>query len=174
MSQSDDLTFVKKFSSIILGLVGITALIIVLAVSMRRPPDPADNPSQVTLTEERVAPVAGVHAGVQGQAAVAAVAAATQATATQAATADSTASPADGKQIYESVCSACHTAGVASAPQPGSDAFKQRMDAKGMDGLVASAINGLNVMPPRGGRTDLSDEDIRAAVAFMAEQPATP
>jgi cytochrome c5 len=48
------------------------------------------------------------------------------------------------------------------------------MDAKGMDGLVASAINGLNVMPPRGGRNDLSDEDIRAAVVFMAEQPATP
>jgi cytochrome c5 len=169
MSQSDDRTFVKKFSSIILGLMGITALIIVLAVSMRRPPDPADNPSQVTLTEERVAPVAGVHAGAQGQAAVAAVAAATQAVA-----ADSNTGPADGKQIYESVCSACHTAGVASAPQPGSDAFKQRLDAKGMDGLVASAINGLNVMPPRGGRTDLSDEDIRAAVAFMAEQPATP
>jgi len=169
MSQSDDRTFVKKFSSIILGLMGITALIIVLAVSLRRPPDPADNPSQVTLTEERVAPVAGVHAGAQGQAAVAAVAAATQAAA-----ADSNTSPADGKQIYESVCSACHTAGVASAPQPGSDAFKQRMDAKGMDGLVASAINGLNVMPPRGGRSDLSDEDIRAAVVFMAEQPATP
>ena len=166
MSQSDDRSFVKKFSSIILGLMGITALIIVLAVSMRRPPDPADNPSQVTLTEVRVAPVAGVHAGAQGQAAVAA--------ATQAAAADSNTSPADGKQIYESVCSACHTAGVASAPQPGSDAFKQRLDAKGMDGLVASAINGLNVMPPRGGRTDLSDEDIRAAVAFMAEQPATP
>jgi cytochrome c5 len=169
MSQSDDLTFVKKFSSIILGLMGITALIIVLAVSMRRPPDPADNPSQVTHTEERVAPVAGVHAGAQGQAAVAAVAAATQA-----AVADSNTSPADGKQIYESVCSACHTAGVASAPQPGSDALKQRMDAKGMDGLVASAINGLNVMPPRGGRNDLSDEDIRAAVVFMAEQPTTP
>jgi cytochrome c5 len=171
MSQSDDRTFVKKFSSIILGLMGITALIIVLAVSMRPQPDPADNPSQVTNTEERVAPVAGVHAGAQGQAAVAA---ATEAAATQAASADSSASPADGKQTYESVCAACHMAGVASAPQPGSDAFKQRMDAKGMDGLVASVINGLNVMPPRGGRTDLSDEDIRAAVVFMAEQPATP
>jgi len=168
MSQSDDRTFVKKFSSIILGLVAITALIIVLAVSMRRPPDPASNPSQVGLAEERVAPVAGVHAGAEGQAALAAVAAETQTAA-----ADSNL-PADGKQIYESVCTACHIAGVAGAPQPGSDAFKQRLDAKGMDGLVASAINGLNVMPPRGGRNDLSDADVRAAVVFMAEQPATP
>jgi len=165
MSQTDDRVFVKKFSSIILGLIGITALIIVLAVSMRHTPDPAANPSQGLLAEERIAPVAGVHAGAAGEAAVAAVAAAEQAPA---------AGPADGKQIYESVCTACHTAGVAGAPQPGSDAFKQRLDAKGMDGLVASAINGLNVMPPRGGRPDLSDADIRAAITYMAEQPASP
>ena len=169
MSQTDDRAFVKKFSSIILGLIGITALIIVLAVNMRHTPDPSANPSQTLLAEQRIAPVAGVHAGAAGEAAVAAVAAAEQATA-----AGSTAGPADGKQIYESVCTACHTAGVAGAPQPGSDAFKQRLDAKGMDGLVASAINGLNVMPPRGGRPDLSDADIRAAITYMVEQPASP
>ena len=171
MSQTDDRAFVKKFSSIILGLIGITALIIVLAVSMRSHPDPAANPSQTLLTEQRIAPVAGVHAGEAGEAAVAvaAVAAAQQAAAT-----GSNAGPADGKQIYESVCTACHSAGVAGAPQPGSDAFKQRLDAKGMDGLVTSAINGLNVMPPRGGRPDLSDADIRAAITYMVEQPQKP
>jgi cytochrome c5 len=136
---------------------------------MRSHPDPADNPSQTLLAEQRIAPVAGVHAGAAGEAAVAAVAAAEQST-----VAGNDAGPADGKQIYESVCTACHTAGVAGAPQPGSDAFKQRLDAKGMDGLVASAINGLNVMPPRGGRPDLSDADIRAAITYMAEQPASP
>jgi len=169
MSQTDDRVFVKKFSTIILGLIGITAVIIALAVSMRHAPDPSENPSQVRLAEERIAPVAGVHAGAAGEAAVAAVAAAEQAAA-----AGSAAGPADGKQIYESVCTACHSAGVAGAPQPGSDAFKQRLDAKGMDGLVASAINGLNVMPPRGGRPDLSDADIRAAITYMVEQPASP
>jgi cytochrome c5 len=40
---------------------------------------------------------------------------------------------------------------------------------KGIDGLVASAINGLNVMPPRGGRPDLSDQQIKAAVEFMLQ-----
>jgi cytochrome c5 len=169
MSQSDDRVFIRKFGSIILGLVGVTALIIVLAVSMRSAPDPGDNPSQTLLAEERIAPVAGVHTGAAGEAAVAAIAAETQVAA-----ADSTTGPADGKQVYESVCSACHTAGVAGAPQPGSDAFNERLAAKGLDGLVTSAINGLNVMPPRGGRPDLSDADVRAAVVFMAEQPATP
>jgi cytochrome c5 len=38
---------------------------------------------------------------------------------------------------------------------------------KGEDVLVHSAVNGLNAMPPRGGRADLSDEQIRAAVEFM-------
>ena len=169
MSQTDDRAFVKKFSSIILGLIGITALIIVLAVSMRHTPDPGANPSQTLLAEERIAPVAGVHAGAAGEAAVAAVAAAQQAAA-----AGSTAGPADGKQIYESVCTACHSAGVAGAPQPGSDAFKQRLEAKGLEGLFISATNGLNVMPPRGGRPDLSDADIRAAITYMVEQPQKP
>jgi len=169
MSQSDDRVFVKKFSSILLGLVGVTAIIIALAISMRSTPDPSENPSQVLLAEERIAPVGGVHAGAEGEAAVAA-----QAAEAQVAAADGDAGPADGKQIYESVCTACHTAGVAGAPQPGSPAFQQRLDAKGIDGLVASAISGLNVMPPRGGRPDLTDADIRAAITFMAEQPAGP
>jgi cytochrome c5 len=33
--------------------------------------------------------------------------------------------------------------------------------------MVANAINGINVMPPKGGNPSLSDEQIRAAVEFM-------
>jgi cytochrome c5 len=36
--------------------------------------------------------------------------------------------------------------------------------------LYASAINGLNAMPAKGGRMDLSDEDIKAAVDHMLAQ----
>jgi cytochrome c5 len=32
---------------------------------------------------------------------------------------------------------------------------------------VQSAVNGLNAMPARGGRPDISDEQIQAAVEFM-------
>jgi len=110
-----------------------------------------------------------VHVGAEGEAAVAAAASVAPPDSTLAAaapTATDTAG-ASGEQIYNTVCMACHAAGVAGAPIPGSDAMKERLAAKGLDGLVASAIAGLNVMPPKGGRPDLSDADIRAAVEFM-------
>ena len=54
-------------------------------------------------------------------------------------------------------------------PVSGTDAFKERA-AKGEDALVSSAIHGLNAMPPKGGRTDLSDAEIKAAVEYMMAQ----
>jgi cytochrome c5 len=164
MNQKDDRVFLRKFSGIIIGLIIVTAIIIALAFSLRSTPDPNANPSQQRLAEERIAPVAGVRAGSEGQAALAAVE--TQATATSA---ESPAGAMSGEQIYQSVCAACHAAGVAGAPVPGSEAMTQRLADKGLDGLVASAINGLNVMPPKGGRPDLSDADIHAAVEFMTK-----
>ena len=159
--MTDDRTFIRRFSGIIFGLVIVTAAIIVLAVSLRSSPNPDANPSQQRFAEERIAPVAGVHAGAAGQAEVAAAVAA------QPAPAAATGGVVDGKQVYESACIACHAAGVAGAPMPGSDEMKKRMAEKGVDGLLHSAINGLNVMPPRGGRPDLTDESLRAAIEFM-------
>lgn len=158
--MADDKTFIKRFSSIILGLVIFTILIIVLAVSFQNPSDPADNPSQMTNAEERIAPVAAVNTGEFEQPAAAenVVAAATE-------TADD--GVIDGEAIYNTTCSACHNAGVAGAPIPGST-MNERTE-KGMDALVANAIDGLNVMPPRGGNASLSDDEIRAAVEFMMQ-----
>jgi cytochrome c5 len=167
MSQNDDRTFLRRFSGIIFGLVVVTGIIIALAFSLRSTPDPEANPSQMRLTEERIAPVAGVRTGSSGQAELDAIV-----------TTPSTVAPVengaatavvDGKKIYDSVCMACHAAGVAGAPIPGSEAMAQRLAAKGPDGLFNSVINGLNVMPPRGGRPDLSDDDIRAAIEFMQQ-----
>jgi cytochrome c5 len=162
MSQKDDRTFLRRFSGIIFGLVVVTGIIIALAFSLRSTPDPEANPSQMRLTEERIAPVAGVRTGSEGQAAITAA----RATAVPV---ESEAASADGKKIYDSVCMACHAAGVAGAPIPGSEVMAQRLAAKGLDGLFTSVINGLNVMPPRGGRPDLSDDDIRAAIEFMQQ-----
>ncbi|HET6565827.1 MAG TPA: c-type cytochrome [Xanthomonadales bacterium] len=164
MNQKDDSAFIKKFSGIIIGLMAFTGIIIVLALSLRGDPDPNANPSQQRLAEERIAPVAGVREGADGQAALAAAQAESQAAA-----APAESGPVDGSQVYNNVCMACHAAGVAGAPQPGSDALAERLAAKGADGLTASVINGLNVMPPRGGRPDLTDEQIQAAVEFMLQ-----
>jgi cytochrome c5 len=164
MNQVDDRTFLKRFSGIIIGLMAFTGVIIVLALSLRSEPNPNANPSQLRLAEERISPVTGVRVGADGQAALTAAQAETQAAA-----APAEAGEVDGGQVYNTVCMACHAAGVAGAPQPGSDLLAQRLADKGEDGLLSSVINGLNVMPPRGGRPDLSDEQIKAAVEFMLQ-----
>jgi len=73
-----------------------------------------------------------------------------------------------GKAVYEKVCAACHAIGVIGAPKPGdAEAWKARL-AKGMDAVVRNAIVGTpRGMPPKGGRADLTDAQIRSAVEFM-------
>jgi cytochrome c5 len=77
---------------------------------------------------------------------------------------------AKGKQVYESTCAACHAAGVANAPKLGDKERWAPLIAEGMDKMVQIAIQGKGAMPPKGGRVDLPDEDIRATVAYMVSQ----
>ena len=79
-----------------------------------------------------------------------------------------------GAQIYEQTCALCHAAGIAGAPALTDQANWQPRIAQGSDVLGEHAINGFQgqagVMPPKGGRADLSDADILAAVDYMVEQ----
>lgn len=85
------------------------------------------------------------------------------------------ATPLTGPQVYNNVCIACHAApGVGGAPALGdADAWTPRI-AQGMDTLVDHALNGFTgstgVMPKKGERVDLSDEEIIGAVEYMVEQ----
>lgn len=72
----------------------------------------------------------------------------------------------DGSMIYDSVCSACHISGAAGAPKLVASEWTARLE-KGNDALIQSVINGLGAMPPKAGRPDLSDEQIKATVDFM-------
>jgi cytochrome c5 len=74
-----------------------------------------------------------------------------------------------GEETVEEVCSACHGSGLLGAPQIGNGAaWSARLKAAGsVDGLLASASNGKNNMPPRGGASDLSDAELRAAIEYM-------
>ncbi|HFC30645.1 MAG TPA: cytochrome c5 family protein [Oceanospirillales bacterium] len=78
----------------------------------------------------------------------------------------------DGKMIFDNVCFACHGTGAGGAPKLESAPWVGRLD-KGLDGLVANAISGfqgtIGFMPAKGGRADLSDEQIKATVEFMIE-----
>lgn len=75
----------------------------------------------------------------------------------------------DGEEIYASVCAACHDSGAAGAPVTGEAGDWEERLEKGTDELYSNAIEGVGAMPPKGGRTDLSDEEVQAAVDHMLE-----
>ncbi|HSP58270.1 MAG TPA: c-type cytochrome [Halomonas sp.] len=75
----------------------------------------------------------------------------------------------DGESIYGNVCAACHESGAAGAPVRGEeDAWSERVE-KGFATLLDHSINGFNAMPARGGNSDLSDEEVEAATAYLLE-----
>ncbi|WIH27179.1 c-type cytochrome [Photobacterium damselae] len=74
-----------------------------------------------------------------------------------------------GEQVYNTYCSACHTSGVMNAPKKGDAAdWKDRL-AQGQEILAKHAIEGFNAMPAKGSCMDCSDEEIIAAINYMAE-----
>ena len=162
MNQSDDRTFMRKFGGIILGLMLITVVIYILANSLQDEPGGNTNPANKALAEKNISPVSGVRVGEEGAAALAAA----QPAPAEAAS-ESGAEAIDGGQVYNSLCMTCHDAGVAGAPIKGSEELAQRASEKGIDTLVTNSINGINVMPPKGGNLSLTDEQMRAAVEFM-------
>jgi cytochrome c5 len=92
-------------------------------------------------------------------------------------TPEAVAVPLTGPQVYNAVCIACHAPpGVGGAPALGDgDAWAARI-AQGMETLIDHALGGFSgstgIMPRKGGRVDLSDEEIIGAVEYMVEQVA--
>ena len=76
-----------------------------------------------------------------------------------------------GPQVYNSACLACHGAGIGGAPILGDAAQWVERVAQGADTLREHALQGFSgttgYMPPKGGRLDLSDSEIEAAVDYM-------
>jgi len=97
--------------------------------------------------------------------------------ATPISTPEAAAAPLTGPQVYNAVCIACHAPpGVGGAPALGDgDAWAPRI-AQGMDTLIDHALHGFTgstgVMPKKGERADLSDEEIIGAVKYMVAQVA--
>ncbi|HQU50174.1 MAG TPA: c-type cytochrome [Casimicrobiaceae bacterium] len=95
-------------------------------------------------------------------------------TAAAAAPAQAAAAPkaADGRKIYETACVACHGMGIAGAPKFGDKAAWAPRIAQGAATLHKHAIDGFTgkggVMPPKGGATNLTDDEVKAAVDYMA------
>jgi cytochrome c5 len=77
--------------------------------------------------------------------------------------------PLTGEQVYNQYCFACHATGASGAPKFGDAAEWAPRIAKGMDALMASTLNGFNVMPARGTCMNCSDDELHAAVEYMVD-----
>ena len=86
-----------------------------------------------------------------------------------------------GEQIYQTVCTACHSTGIAKAPKFGDKRDWGPRIRAGQKALLQVALKGEGAMPPRGGASDLSDLEVERAVVYMAnaggakfKEPAAP
>lgn len=74
---------------------------------------------------------------------------------------------ADGQAVFDQNCAVCHKM---LSPKFGDKAAWAPRIKLGNDALVASVIKGKGGMPPRAGKPDLSDDDIKAAVAYVVSK----
>ena len=79
-----------------------------------------------------------------------------------------------GKEVYAAACFVCHDAGSAGAPKLGdTDGWSDRIK-QGNEILYTHAVKGFmgetGLMPPKGGRMDYSDDEVKAAVDYMVRE----
>lgn len=164
VSTADDV-FMRNFGAV-LGFLVIFAFSVYFIADSVGDESLAKVVSSKTAVESRIAPVGSVVTEGSAEAAAPAAAAPAPAPATPAAQAVAVAA-IDGEAVYKEACAVCHVAGVANAPKLDDKAAWSTRAEAGLDMLVKSALNGKGGMPPKGGRMDLADDNIKAAVEYM-------
>ncbi|HUO82038.1 MAG TPA: c-type cytochrome [Gammaproteobacteria bacterium] len=170
-SRHEDRVFFDTFMLILGGLVAFSAVIYVIAriiAANTQVAYLAENEAVRAQLAQRIEPVGRVAlAGEEPPGPE-------QSAPTVVAQAEPAEAAMTGPQVYNSACLACHASGAAGAPMMGDKAVWEPRLAKGMEVLVKHAIEGFQgetgFMPPKGGRTDLSDEEVTAAAEYMVEQ----
>ena len=150
---------------LVLGiLIGIAAGILVLARFMAADTQGVyvkQDPRAAELVAERIRPLARV--AIAGQAEIEEPAVVV--------TPEPVATVLTGPQVYNVACNTCHATGVGGAPVLGDKPAWRSRIAQGSRILEDHVINGyqgeVGYMPPKGGRLDLSDQEILDALAFM-------
>lgn len=167
--STQDTQFFDTFTLVIGGLVAVAVVIFIIALftgsGSQREAQMVDEAYQAALLE-RISPIGRVRLpgavledGDAGESVEAATPVATL---------------MSGPQVYNVACVACHGPGIGGAPKLGDpEAWSLRI-AQGTDTLKRRAIEGYQgeqgYMPPKGGRVDLADDEILAAVDFMVEE----
>ncbi|KQV53887.1 MULTISPECIES: cytochrome c5 family protein [unclassified Duganella] len=74
-----------------------------------------------------------------------------------------------GEKIYSANCASCHAAGVLGAPKAGDKAAWAPRVKQGKEVLYTHGLNGFKMMPAKGGNPGLKDDEVKAAIDFMAK-----
>lgn len=164
MSAAHDRKFFDTFMLVLGVLIAIAAGLYVLARIVSANTQEQHvlvDPAMRAAVAERIAPVGKVAVAGQDNSALAPAKPAEAAPAAD----------LGGEEVYNMACVACHGAGVAGAPKYGDKGAWAARIAKGAEVLREHAIKGFQgqtgFMPPKGGRTDLSDKSIDNAVDYM-------
>jgi cytochrome c5 len=167
---SRDQKFFDVYSLVIGVLAAFAIAILVLALKMADLTQGVytrDAAEYQAAVNERIAPIGQVYLSGEHHEAAAPKA-------ETAATPEPVAAALSGPQVYNEACIACHGAGIGGAPILGDAAAWEARIAQGADILGDHAINGYTgsagYMPPKGGRMDLSDEEIIEAVTYMIDE----
>ena len=151
---SDD-KFMRYFAGMVIGMIALTALIMVLASQNAKEVNDAlraeAQQSKVDSIVAQIAPVGKLTIGVVAST-----------------VAEANAEELSGDKVYQGACASCHASGVAGAPIVGDQGVWTSRIAKGIEALYNSAINGIGIMPARGGQ-NISDDQVKAAVDYMIE-----
>ena len=75
-----------------------------------------------------------------------------------------------GELIVKKNCKVCHAQGINGAPIIGNRKMWQPRLQQGEDVLVEHAINGYGLMPAKGGKTELTNDEVRLAVQYFISQ----
>lgn len=130
-----------------------------------------DDSRRISSIEDRIKPVYRVAvAATSAEATAAPTTPAAPAAAAGGAPASGPVDLAKGKQVYSTVCMACHATGAAGAPKLTDKAAWETRAAQGVDTLVNHAIKGIRGMPAKGGNPSLNDGDINNSVHYMLSE----